>query len=81
MQTTDQTTTSKGDDYDWTDQPRPEVTLVGVDGNAYALMGTASGAMKQAGCSKQHVDRVMDEAMSGDYGALIRTLAHYCEVS
>ena len=76
-----QTTTSNGNNYDWTDQPRPKVTLVGVDGNAFSLMGAASHEMKQAGCSEEHVAHVMKEAMSGDYGALIRTLTHYCEVS
>jgi hypothetical protein len=74
-------TTSKGQPYNWSEQPRPKVTLVGVDGNAYSLMGAATVAMRRAGCTKKHIARVMDEAMSGDYNALIGTLAYYCEVS
>ncbi len=77
----DRKLTSKGEDYNWSKQPRPEVTLVGVDGNAYALMGAATSGMREAGCTSEHIDRVMDEAMSGDYDALIRTLAYYCEVN
>jgi len=77
---TDRTKTSKGEDYNWGSQARPEITLVGTDGNAFALMGVATGAMREAGCDKEHIDRVMKEAMSGDYDALLRTLCYYCEV-
>lgn len=51
----------------------PDVTvkLVGNDGNAFAILGSVSRALKAAG----HGDAVkayMDEAMSGDYDNLLR---------
>ena len=76
-----QTITSKGEPYDWTKQPRPEVTLLGVDGNAYSLMAVVSREMKRAGCDQEHIDRVLEEAKSADYAALIQTFYHYCVVS
>jgi len=47
------------------------VELVGQDGNAFAIMGRVTAALKRAG----HADAVkpyMDEAMSGDYDNLLR---------
>lgn len=46
-------------------------SLIGVDGNAYSIMGYTARAMKDAGCSKEEVDKMHEEAMSGDYSNLI----------
>jgi hypothetical protein len=51
----------------------PDVTvqLVGMDGNAFAILGRVAAALRKAG----HADAVkeyMDEAMSGDYDHLLR---------
>ena len=51
--------------------PEVYVPLVGQDGNAFAIMGRVSAALRKAG----HGDAVkpyMDEAMSGDYDHLLR---------
>ena len=50
------------------------LTLVGLDGNAYSLMGAFSKAARRQGWSPAEIKVVMDECMSGDYDNLLRTL-------
>lgn len=54
-------------------------TLVGVDGNAYAIMGYTSKAMKRAGFTKEEVDQMYKEATSGDYSNLICVCDEYID--
>jgi hypothetical protein len=49
-------------------------SLVGQDGNAYALMGYTKNAMQECGRSKEQIDAVLKNAMSGDYYNLIAVL-------
>lgn len=62
--------------------PKTDVTvkLIGKDGNAFAIMGAVTKAMKKAGVPKTTIDAYMDEAMSGDYDHLLRTTMEYVEV-
>ena len=46
-------------------------SLVGVDGNAYALMGYTRQAMKENGFTKDEIDLMLEDAKSGDYYHLI----------
>jgi len=46
-------------------------TLVGVDGNAYAIMGYTRRAMKTAGFSKEEIDKMLEDAKSSDYDHLL----------
>ena len=46
------------------------VKLTGTDGNAFALMGKVSAAMKSAGFNKEAAD-FRTAAMSGDYDHLL----------
>ena len=46
-------------------------SLVGVDGNAYAVLGYVKRAMKECGKSKDEQKAYMDLAMSGDYDNLL----------
>ena len=55
------------------------VKLIGEDGNAFALMGTVSKALKRGG-HKDLVDKFFDEATSGDYNHLIQTCKKYVHV-
>ena len=61
-------------------QPRPEVQLVGQDGNAYAIMGRVGSALKDAGCSQEHVDAYYEDSKSGDYDNLLRVACEYAVV-
>lgn len=47
--------------------------LVGVDGNAFAIIGFTSKALKAAGASKEYVKAYQDLAFSGDYDNVIAT--------
>jgi len=55
----------------------PEVDLVGVDGNAGAIMGTVSRGLRRAGNPKEVIDAFREEAMSGDYDHLLSTSMLY----
>lgn len=58
--------------------PEVKVQLVGEDGNAFAIMGRVTQALKRAG----HGDVVKDfqaEAMSGDYNHLLATCMDYVD--
>jgi hypothetical protein len=63
-----------------TPAPRPRVKLVGRDGNAFAIMGTVSAALRKAGASEQTIRQYRQESMSGDYSHLLVTAMNYCEV-
>lgn len=53
--------------------------LIGVDGNAFALMGHWRKSAQRAGRTKEEIKLVLDEAMQGDYNKLISTLFKYCK--
>ena len=54
-------------------------SLVGVDGNAYALMGYTQRAMKENGFDKADIDVMLKDAMSSDYNNLIRVCDSWIE--
>lgn len=45
--------------------------LVGVDGNAWSVMGYVARAMKNEGMSREEVSAYQADAMSGDYNHLL----------
>jgi hypothetical protein len=53
--------------------------LVGLDGNAFALMGAFSKQAKREGWSKEEIDAVLAECNAGDYDYLLQTLIAVCE--
>lgn len=53
--------------------------LVGLDGNAFNLLGKFSQQAKRENWTKKEIDYVISEATSGDYNHLLRTLFSYCE--
>ncbi len=46
-------------------------SLVGVDGNAYALMGYTQRAMQESGFTKADTNAMIEDATSGNYNHLI----------
>lgn len=52
--------------------PNVKVRLVGEDGNAFAIMGRVTSAMRKSGCTKEQIDEYRESAMSGDYDNLLR---------
>ena len=62
-------------------QPRPEVQLSGNDGNAWSIMASVSSAMRDAGCSKEHISAYKSESTRGDYDNLLRVACKYAVVA
>lgn len=46
-------------------------TLIGVDGNAFAIMGYVSKAMKKEGYSREEIEAYYKRAQSSDYDNLL----------
>jgi hypothetical protein len=61
--------------------PEIEVQLVGGDGNAFAILGAVTKAMRRAGVEKSEQDKFMAEATSGDYDDLLCTAMKWVSVS
>jgi len=55
-------------------------SLIGVDGNAFAIMGYTSRALKRTG-HRDLVDKMHEEATAGDYDNLIRVCMKYIEIA
>ncbi len=60
---------------------RPELKLIGQDGNAFMVLGLARKAAIKAGWTKEEIEKFMDEAMSGNYDHLLQTCMENFEVS
>ena len=45
--------------------------LVGIDGNAFSVMGYVSSAMRRSGYKKEEVDDYLADAQSSDYNHLL----------
>ena len=61
--------------------PEVEVQLTGNDGNAFAIMGAVSKALRSAGVDKLEIDEYVKESMSGDYNNLLRTAMKWVSVA
>jgi hypothetical protein len=56
-----------------------KLRLIGLDGNAFSLMGAFRSQAKKEKWTKEEIEAVLDDAMSGDYNHLLRVLADHCE--
>jgi hypothetical protein len=61
--------------------PEISVQLVGLDGNAFSIMGRVKDALADAGVSKEDQSLYIEESMSGDYDELLRTACRWVNVS
>lgn len=52
--------------------------LVGLDGNAYSIMGAFQRQAKKEGWSKEEINKVLDDAMSKDYNHLLSVISNHC---
>lgn len=60
-------------------QKKVKMNLVGLDGNAFSLMGAFSRNAKRQGWDKNEIDSVLQKCMSGDYNNLLCTLMEHTE--
>lgn len=56
-----------------------KIQLVGLNSNAFALMGAFQGAAKKQGWSREEVDLVLNECKKGDYDDLLNCLMEHTE--
>ena len=54
-------------------------SLVGVDGNAFNVMGYTARAMKDARFDKLEINKMYEEAQSGDYNNLLCVCMSYID--
>lgn len=54
-----------------------KLKLVGLDGNAFSLMGAFRKQARKEGWSPEEISFVIDKCMSGDYNNLLATLMRY----
>ncbi len=54
--------------------------MAGEDGNAFAIIGRVSKALRKAGADKEYIDQYHAEAMSGDYDNLLCVTMKYVGV-
>jgi len=57
-----------------------KVQLIGEDGNAFAIMGKVSKALRAEGYDTDFIKTYQLEAMSGDYNHLLQVTMDYVEV-
>jgi hypothetical protein len=60
--------------------PHIEVELVNTNGNAFAVLGNVTKAMRKAGINEDERKLFMHEAMNGDYDHLLRTVMKWVNV-
>ena len=53
--------------------PDIEVGLSGEDGNAFAIIGRVSAALRRAGLCGDEIKAFQTDAMSGDYDHVLQT--------
>ena len=56
-----------------------KLKLVGLNGNAFSLMGAFFNQAEKEGWTKEEINAVLNEAMKGDYNHLLVTLQKHCK--
>lgn len=59
--------------------PHVSVKLVGEDGNAFAILGRVTKAMRKAQVDQTEIKAFQNEATSGDYDHLLATVMRWVE--
>jgi len=61
--------------------PHINVQLVGENGNAFAIIGLVSNALRRNCVPEEEIDAFVTEATSGDYDHVIRTCVSMVNVT
>ena len=62
------------------DENKPELKLIGEDGNVFFILGKAVRAARQAGWDEERVEKFKKEAMSGDYDHVLQLCMEHFDV-
>jgi hypothetical protein len=57
-----------------------KLKLIGLDGNAFLILSRARTSAVRAGWTGEEIDRMMEEAKSGNYDHLLQTMMKYFDV-
>jgi len=60
---------------------KPELKLIGEDGNVFFIIGKAVREAKNAGWDKERIDRFKEDCMSGDYNRVLQLCMEHFEVT
>lgn len=56
-----------------------DLDLIGINGNAFMIMGVFQRQAKREGWTQEEIDTVLTEAKNGDYNHLLATIENHCE--
>lgn len=59
--------------------PKVRCRLVGEDGNAFSILGRWLAEAKRAGWPKEEINKIVNEAMAGDYNHLLNVISSNTE--
>lgn len=62
-----------------TNIPKPHVELTWQNGNAFAIMGRVSRALRRNGVPQEIIKKYTDESTSGDYDHLLAVACKYAD--
>ena len=57
------------------------LNLIGVDGNAHAIIGAFKKQAKIDGWSHQEIESVLEVALKSDYVNLLATIENHCKIT
>jgi hypothetical protein len=60
--------------------PRVRVQLVGLDGDAFSVLGRVTGAMRAGGLGDDAISAFLREALGGSYEDLLAAAARWVDV-
>lgn len=63
-----------------TDIPKPTCKLVGEDGNIFAILGRASGSLRQVNCGQKAVEMINRVKDAPSYDDALQIVMEYVEV-
>jgi hypothetical protein len=61
--------------------PNVHVQLSGEDGNAFYIISRVRTALRRAGVDNADIEKFSEEAMSGDYDNVLRTVMRWVDHS
>ncbi len=59
---------------------KPELKLIGEDGNVFFILGKAVREARRAGWSEEKIGKFKEDAMSGDYNHVLQLCMEHFDV-
>ena len=59
---------------------KPRIKLIGLDGNAFILLGHMRAGLKKAGFTPDEIDQFHLQATSGDYNHLLCVCGEWADI-